>query len=186
MFALTGTSPRRFSLRVGVTVTVSKSVAILRTTFTSLEGADRFSPFGKSARADDHREVAFRDLGQRERTIRARHGLLLQTARPSTLTDAPETAPLASSRTIPDTADWAAAPVARARANSENHKGLPCPLPYYPAGPIGRGCPVTFQPTTAMRSDVAQKIRAAPHTVQHQQDPEERVKTGLVYSGARG
>src|SRR4029453_11761498 len=28
---------------------------------------------------------------------------------PSTLTDAPETAPLASSRTIPDTDDWAAA-----------------------------------------------------------------------------
>src|SRR5262245_35198710 len=37
-FALTGTSPSRFSVRVGVTVTVSNSVAILRTTATSFDG----------------------------------------------------------------------------------------------------------------------------------------------------
>ncbi len=57
MLALTGTSPRRFSLRVGVTVTVSKSPASLRTT-SAFTRRHRFGPLGKSAGADNHRQVA--------------------------------------------------------------------------------------------------------------------------------
>ena len=90
---------------MGVTVTVSKSVAILRTTFTSLEGA---TGSAHSANPPARTIIVRLPLGTSVRVNRPsgpRHGLLLETVRPQHATDAPETTPLASSRTIPDTVD---------------------------------------------------------------------------------
>jgi hypothetical protein len=105
MLALTGTSPRRFSLRVGVTVTVSKSVAILRTTFTSFEGV---TGSAHSANPPARTIIVRLPLGTSVRVNRPSGPVTVCCSRPfvpSTLTDAPETTPLASSRTIPDTVD---------------------------------------------------------------------------------
>ena len=105
MLALTGTSPRAFSLRVGVTVTVSNSVAIFRTTLTSLDGV-----MGSENSANPPaRTTIFRlPLGTELNENRPSGPVTVCSSGPlvpSTLTDAPDTAPPASSRTTPETAD---------------------------------------------------------------------------------
>src|SRR4029453_2501442 len=114
MLALTGTSPRRFSVRVGVTVARQKGVAILRTTFPSFEGV---TDPDHSANPPARTTIVRLPPGTSASVNRPSGPVTVCCSRPllpSTLPDAPETAPLASSRTIPDTDDWAAAAVARA------------------------------------------------------------------------
>ena len=101
MLALTGTSPSRFSLRVGVTVTVSNNVAIFSTTLDFVRvRRHRCRPLGESARADDERQAADLEHRTGEPAVRTGHRLLLRVRwSRGTLTEAPETAPPASSRT---------------------------------------------------------------------------------------
>src|SRR6188472_2152296 len=115
MLALTGTSPRAFSLRVGVTVTVSNNVAILRTTLISFEGA---TDADHSANPPARTTIVTLPPGTPESVKRPSGPVTVCNSGPPvprTLIDAPETAPPASSRTTPETADWAAAALARAR-----------------------------------------------------------------------
>ena len=104
-----------FSLRVGVTVTVSNNVAILRTTLISFEGA---TDADHSANPPARTTIVRLPPGTPESVKRPSGPVTVCSSGPlvpSTLIDAPETAPPASSRTTPETADWAAAAVARAR-----------------------------------------------------------------------
>ena len=108
MFALTGTSPSRFALRVGVTVTVSSSPATASTTSTSrLAGTDCDHSAKPPARTISVRSpagaIAMANRPSGPDTVCCSGPLV-----PITITDAPDTTAPESSLTMPETADWAA------------------------------------------------------------------------------
>ncbi len=118
MLALTGTSPRRCAVRVGVTVTVSKRPAIESTMSTSrFTGTDCVYSANPPARTISVRSPA----GGIVNVNRPSGPVTVCCSRPpepTTSTDAPDTAPPAGSLTMPETADWAPAAVHRARTRT--------------------------------------------------------------------
>src|SRR5688572_5601119 len=116
---LAGTSPRRCSVRVGVTVTDSKTVAGARTTSISLEPESGWTfsekPTARTTRlapaAGGGPSVAKRPSGPVTVCCTTPAGV-------RTRTDAPDTTPPDESLTTPDTTDCAAAATGREKAKS--------------------------------------------------------------------
>ena len=106
-FTLTGTSPSRFSLRVGVTVTVSKRPASLSTTSTSRAdtGCDHSAnPPARTTSVTSPLGIEpIANLPSGPESVCCSTPLA-----PITRTEAPETTPPASSLIVPDRPDWAA------------------------------------------------------------------------------
>src|SRR5262245_52039567 len=105
MFALTGTSPRRFALRVGVTVTVSNNPATASTTSTSrFDGTDCDHSAKPPARTIIVRSPVGA-VGMAKRPSGPETVCCSRPLEPITMMDAPDTTAPESSFTMPDTVD---------------------------------------------------------------------------------